>query len=385
MCHPFLFIVLCVVAGAMAAEGNLTESTTESDALPRGKWTPAPNMPNWYANYGGRANLYAAGVNGKVYAMGGDDGQQQQFGVPRRDIVIYDSKTKKWSHGPNMINGAATTLTVPTSVVGDTIYLVDNQCDSSGCIGGMAYNTSATQFPYWSPLPEMISHCAIPGGYPVEPCDRLYYPTVAVGTKVYVIGGSNRDGQYLYNNMNIYDTLTKTFSLGPNMTEARYGSTAAVVGTKIYIMGGMNQPWGGPPTYPSTEEEGRKTVLKSVLVYDTATEKWSSAADMLVALAESRAASVGGMVYVMNGVSGDKHGDVVSKTQIFDPATNKWTLFKDQDECPYRSKFGVAVLDGDLYALGGRCPEEKRKGATTQMEFLNTRNVSGGGWDVFPL
>jgi len=326
MSHAFLFIALHAAA---LAEGSIAP------------WTRAPGMPAT------KANFFAAGVNGKVYAMGGMGWDP----LGDSSNLIYDSKTKEWSHGPEMMHGAIASMTSTVSLVGDNIYVLS----PSPWLVGMVQNTSATQFPYWSPIPEMTIR------------DRVFYTTVAVDTKIYAIGGSDTEGDILYASIDVYDTVTKKFSLGPNMTEARYGVTAAVVDTKIYIMGGMNGTF-----FPDQEGQGRKDILTSVMVYDTATDKWSSAPDMLVGgQVGQRAASVDGKIYVIGG--DDRHGAACNKTQIFDPATNQWTMGPDMIAIRGED-FGVAVLDGNIYAVGGRV--ESGRGQMADMERLDTRNVT---------
>jgi len=341
MSHAFLFIALHAAA---LAEGSLNESTSSSSST-IAPWTRAPGMPAT------KANFFAAGVNGKVYAMGGM-GPTPPIGDSSN--LIYDSKTKEWSQGPEMIAPHAPTIasmTSTVSVVGDNIYVLS----PSPWLGGIVQDTSATQFPYWSPMPKMTIR------------DRVFYTTVAVDTKIYAIGGSDTEGDILYASIDVYDTVTKKFSLGPNMTEARYGVTAAVVDTKIYIMGGMNGTF-----FPDQEGQGRKDILTSVMVYDTATDKWSSAPDMLVGgQVGQRAASVDGKIYVIGG--DDRHGAACNKTQIFDPATNQWTMGPDMIAIRGED-FGVAVLDGNIYAVGGRV--ESGRGQMADMERLDTRNVT---------
>jgi len=357
MSHPFLSIALCAAA---LAEGSLTESTSPSTST-IAPWTRALWMPE---QNGARANFYAAGVNGKVYAMGGVV-RADPFGDSDKEVLIYDSATKEWLQGPEMMHGASTWMTSTVSVVGDNIYVIGGGMAASAydAYGGMVYDTSATQFPYWSPIPEM----SIPR--PGYKNDRIFYTTVAVDTKIYAIGGSDREGDILYGSIDVYDTVTKKFSLGPNMTEARYGVTAAVIDTKIYIMGGMNGTF-----FPDEERQGRKDALTSVMLYDTATDKWSTAPDMLVGLVGQRAASVDGKIYVIGGEY--VHGDACNKTQIFDPATNQWTMGPDMIESR-GADFGVAVLDGNIYALGGLVETPGfRPAESRDMEFLDTRNVT---------
>merc|ERR1712127_145431 len=100
---------------ALDASALAEGSPTASSPSP---WTRVPQMiyPQ-DGSFSGRANIYAAGVNGKVYAMGGDGDTTE------RSTVIYDPATKEWSFGPEMMHRAQTDMTSTVSVVGDNIYL----------------------------------------------------------------------------------------------------------------------------------------------------------------------------------------------------------------------------------------------------------------------
>jgi len=89
--------------------------------------------------------------------------------------------------------------------------------------------------------------------------------------------------------------------------------------------------------------------LASVERFDRGTGKWAPVAPMPTARGNSAAAAAIEWVYVFGGYVGDKPSDIV---EVYDPVADAWRSLH-----PMRTKRGLlklAVLDGDLYAIGGR-------------------------------
>src|SRR5688500_19022749 len=59
---------------------------------------------------------------------------------------------------------------------------------------------------------------------------------VAVGTKIYVIGGFNSSSQIIAA-VQVFDTVACTWSMGPNLPMPIHHANAAVVDGTIYVLG----------------------------------------------------------------------------------------------------------------------------------------------------
>ena len=88
--------------------------------------------------------------------------------------------------------------------------------------------------------------------------------------------------------------------------------------------------------------------LKSVEVYDPATDQWSSTCPMSVARSVAGVVCLGGLIHVAGGYNGK---DYLDSVECYDIELNKWLA------CPAmntrRSAFGLVAYTGCLYACGG--------------------------------
>lgn len=64
---------------------------------------------------------------------------------------------------------------------------------------------------------------------------------------------------------------------------------------------------------------------------------------------KQRACEVRGHIYVVGGLN--RHGDSLSTVEYYDPKVNTWFIARPMSTL--RSRLGVAVLRGKLYAFGG--------------------------------
>ena len=109
---------------------------------------------------------------------------------------------------------------------------------------------------------------------------------------------------------------------------------------KIYVIGG----------YPASRE-----TVRTVQVYDTATDRWSLTSPLPAPLNHEMAVAVGGRLYVIGGQSTSAgSGSYVDTVFIYDPASRTWT---NGARMPTARGAGVAaVIAGKVYVAGGRPP-----------------------------
>lgn len=97
-----------------------------------------------------------------------------------------------------------------------------------------------------------------------------------------------------------------------------------------------------------------ETGLENVLVYDPATDQWSWGHDIPQERRRggSGVVHVDGKIYVIGGIVNGHIGGYVNWVDRYDPATGEWEKLLD---APHkRDHFQAAVLDGKIYAAGGR-------------------------------
>ncbi|MBI4027689.1 MAG: HYR domain-containing protein, partial [Verrucomicrobia bacterium] len=171
----------------------------------------------------GRGGLGAAVVGDKIYVIGGRQGGAPFSGAPLNTVEIYDIATDTWSTGAPM----------PTAR-GDV------------------------------------------------------YSVAAIGTKIYVAGGNlGFFSSTSLDVLEIYDTVSNTWTTGPSMPTARSNATAASCGGKFHVIGGLNQMFSSPF---STNE-----------AFDPVSGTWATEASMPTPRSELGSAVIGNVIYVEGG------------------------------------------------------------------------------------
>ena len=154
----------------------------------------------------------------------------------------------------------------------------------------------------------------------------------AVGTKVYLFGGNNNSFQ---STINVFDTETNTINtLSTTLPAVRDDMVAAAVGTKIYLFGGQTT---GPK------------VVSTIYVFDTENETIKNLSATLPKAAERMAAAVvGTKVYLFGGYN----NGFLSGIYVFDAAAQ--TISASTATLPVASRGMAAVTVGTkVYLFGG--------------------------------
>lgn len=155
--------------------------------------------------------------------------------------------------------------------------------------------------------------------------------------KIYFTGGHTTMNGIL-NTLKIYDTNSKTWSIGPSFNQRRYAHLSQFYNGKLYIFGGV----------PSLNGE----ILKTLEIYDTATGTWSKGSDMPYPTFDSSSVLVGNKIYVMGGKILDK--ETISSSnimQIYDIANDKWSL---GNSMPVNICMAVSgTVGSNIYVIAG--------------------------------
>ncbi|MBG9464042.1 MULTISPECIES: Kelch repeat-containing protein [Bacillus] len=164
---------------------------------------------------------------------------------------------------------------------------------------------------------------------------RTAAATAVVNGNIYVMGGTNIERVYF--DTYIYNPENNTWKYKANMPQPRTGTAAAVVGDKIYIMGGQR-----PDTLLKTQE------VRSMYVYDTKSNKWSTLPDIPTNATLSSAVSVGDNIYLL-GAGNYQFG--WKKVYCYNTIKNTW---EEKGDLPEGAKGSAAQVVGDkIYILGG--------------------------------
>ena len=212
----------------------------------------------------------------------------------------------------------------------------------------------------------MLSHFAIGDAAANEwrviselPTPRGQFATAVVEGKIYLIGGTPLEnlrgvrrenepgiwkgpfGMFL---VEVYDPETNTWERLTDMPTVRSGAKAAVVNGKIYVLAGR--------VGKDRQAVNLKT-LKVVEMYDPETDTWVRKQDMSRRRAAYGIGVVAGKIYAIGGTVDIQPEEPwrVDLVEVYDPATDTWA--KRADMPTRRRAVKAAVIRDTLYAIGG--------------------------------
>ena len=145
----------------------------------------------------------------------------------------------------------------------------------------------------------------------------------------------------------IYNTRTDTWSKAPNMITARAYATAEVIENKIYIAGGSSG----------------NNVYRSLEIYDPVSDEWKNGASMAypktmgeVATIRGRSFAVGGLRKFPTGEINNVDMHIETTIEEYIPQLDRWIT-----NCYLEDKyfgFSVSSYENEFYVLGGTRLEE---------------------------
>ena len=273
-----------------------------------GTWTPETNLPSAIQE------VSVTAINGQVYAVGGSLNE-----VRSNETRVFDPTTRVW------ISKAAYPGTARDHMgivgVGSLLYL----------IGGITANPqpSVTTVQRYDPSTNSWTALA-----PL-PAARGAMGVAALNGKIYAAGGIR--GGVAVNDFAVFDPASNAWTPLPALPTPRDHLTAAAVNGKIYALGGRNTGVCAP--------------LKTVEVYDPATNAWSTGTPMIAAHAGHASGVANNHIQVFGGEGNATDCGVIATAEDFDPATNAWTALPNMPTP--RAGSGGATVGSSVYIPGG--------------------------------
>jgi N-acetylneuraminic acid mutarotase len=265
-----------------------------------GSWYVRQQMPT------ARSGLGVAVVDGKIYAIGGNN-YLTYYDVNE----MYDPDSNTW----------VTKASMPTARSNFGIAVVDNKIYVIG--GGETKINEAydPQTDTWeTKTPMNIGRSGLSAN--------------VVDGKIYVIGGNRGNPSRGVSATEVYDPETDTWSTAKQIPIAVTAHVSAVVDDKIYIIGGSLE-------------------LTHNQIFDPKTNTWTTGASLPTGV-DSAAA---GVITDLSGkqnicvIGGKKNFDAVDFNQIYAPKSDTWSTGASMHVA--RLGLGAAVLDNSLHAVGG--------------------------------
>src|SRR5215211_1302903 len=234
------------------------------------------------------------------------------------------------------------------------------------------------------------------------PSERTEVAAAAVGRRIWVLGGYAPDGATLAT-AEVYDTVTNSWSRGPDLPVAVNHAMAATLDGVLYVAGGNRiispsdqvarldgDRWRRLAPLPRGRQAGGLVALDGRLylvggvvdgglaadtqVYDPAADRWSPAPGLPTRREHLGAAAAGGRVYAVGGRTGGI-GSNLAAAEAFDPATGRWTRVADLPTAR-GGLAATATVGGQVVAVGGEAAA-----TFPEAEALDTRT---GRWRSLP-
>jgi N-acetylneuraminic acid mutarotase len=324
---------------------------------PGATWQDAAPLPDPRNHFG-----YAA-VNGRMYAIGGQHLGNEKTGNVA-DVHAYDPSTGKWAAVASLPFARSHNHTSTVALNG-RIYLFGGQANDpyfpKTISDVTSYDPAANAWTALPPLPDV----------------RQATVAQAIGQKVYVTTGTNTG---------IHPQTTTwsrdvggAWDAGPAMPVAMAEVAGSVIGGKMYLVGAgsgatlsydfAGGKWSGATSLAQRPYKGDHHAAEvvngklylfggmgassggKVQIYDPASNRWTLGAPMPFAAGSSSSAVIKGKVYIAGGIVGSS---TTARTARYDPVTNTWTELAPM---PRGRNHAASATDGrKLYVFGGRGP-----------------------------
>jgi hypothetical protein len=174
--------------------------------------------------------------------------------------------------------------------------------------------------------------------------------------KLYLLGGYPPNRQSV-RTVQVYDIASDRWVLGPQLPQPNNHGMAASVDGKIYLIGGQTLA-DDPP--------GTNSYVDTVYELDPATGTWVAKARMPTARSSGVAVVLDGKVYVAGGRP-PREKDFA----VYDPATDSWETLPALPA--QRNHMTGAAIDGRIHVVGGRIGLGLGTARTTAHEVFDPR------------
>jgi N-acetylneuraminic acid mutarotase len=265
-----------------------------------------------------RADMKAARLNGKIYVVGGQTFDSDQY---LRNLDVYDVASNTWSTRRPLPGGRS--LMCGFSVIGGKLYTVGGLRTT---VDGVRLSRSLYVYDPETDTWDKKANI---------PVDAIEGTQGVIAGKLYVhVGTISMGADSVFFR---YDPATDTWTKRASPPSQHMTGQAEIINGKYYLVGGE----GGPDLLPT----------KLLHVYDPTTDTWTTRAPMSERLGRMRFASgvVNGKLYIAGGRDGGPN--TLASTEVYDPATNTWAPRASM--LSTLTGMASAVAGGKLFVIGG--------------------------------
>ncbi|KAM3831588.1 kelch-like protein 8 isoform 1-T1 [Vipera latastei] len=280
-------VLFCV--GGRGGSGDPFRSI-ECYSINKNSWFFGPEMNSR------RRHVGVISVGGKVYAVGGHDGNEHLG-----SMEVFDPLTNKW-----MMKASMNTKRrgIALASLGGPIYAIGGLDDNTCFSEVERYDMESDQ---WSGVASMNT-------------PRGGVGAVAILNNVYAVGGN--DGVASLSSVEKYDPYLDKWIEVKEMGQRRAGNGVSELHGCLYVVGGFDD----------------NSPLSSVERFDPRTNKWEYVAELTTPRGGVGIATLMGKIFAVGGHNGNAYLNTV---ETFDPVANRWELVGSVSHC--RAGAGVAV------------------------------------------
>ena len=309
-----LLLVLVFLTASCVSAVSPAESAADAT---ENSWATKASMPQAISG------VKAAVVNGKIYVIIGEANFE------------YNPDTDTWTPKKSM----------PTprrwfgiAVYQNKIYTIGGRIIYKDPVNGSIISIISNANEIYDPLTDTWETKKS------MPTARDTLQANVVNGKIYLVGGIlSIDIQSVVDLKaaalnEVYDVNTDSWTTKQPLLYPVYGYASAVANSKIYVMGGANH------TEPTNLTQ----------IYDTEKDAWIFGPSLQTAVSGAAAGATTGIraperIYVIGGAPNIEATNV---NQVYDPQNNTWALGEPMPTA--RSHLAIAVVNDQLYAIGGR-------------------------------
>jgi len=197
-----------------------------------------------------------------------------------------------------------------------------------------------------------------------QPTARHESAAAAVDGKLYLIGGRGDRP------LDILDLASGQWRTGAKPPVEINHTQAVVFDKRIYVIGALNGK------FP------QENVVPRILIYDPAADRWTEGP----ALPADRHRGAAGVVvhdgyfYLIGGNRLGHNGGYVPWLDRFDPKTGAWVALADAPRA--RDHFHAVVLDGKIYAAGGRRSGDQGQALEVTIPEMDIYDLAAAKWST---
>ncbi|XP_030420788.1 kelch-like protein 8 isoform X3 [Gopherus evgoodei] len=280
-------VLFCV--GGRGGSGDPFRSI-ECYSINKNNWFFGPEMNSR------RRHVGVISVGGKVYAVGGHDGNEHLG-----SMEMFDPVTNKW-----MMKASMNTKRrgIALASLGGPIYAIGGLDDNTCFSDVERYDIESDR---WSGVASLNT-------------PRGGVGSVALVNYVYAVGGN--DGVASLSSVERYDPHLDKWIEVKEMGQRRAGNGVSELHGCLYVVGGFDD----------------NSPLSSVERFDPRNNKWEYVAELTTPRGGVGIATLMGKIFAVGGHNGNAYLNTV---EAFDPMMNRWELVGSVSHC--RAGAGVAV------------------------------------------